>query len=135
MIKIQKKKLKIKAKITREEQKARDLALSQPKCVRIPRHKLSRQKFTSSVMESYDKISAVSAYQANREELVIETEPEIKMTEFIPTKIFLKKEVKRKAMQAVNHTVTTKSPTGEVISKIKLCSVASDPGSPECLSL
>lgn len=131
-------KVKQKPRLTREEQKMRDAALSQPKRVRVPRHAIIREKYNSSVAENYEKAAASSDCKflnTNDERVAVESEPEIKLTEFIPTKIYLKKEVKTKAMEAVNHTVTTKSPTGKVISKVKICSVASDPGSPDCISL
>mmetsp|Transcript_24966 Transcript_24966/g.22150 ORF Transcript_24966/g.22150 Transcript_24966/m.22150 type:complete len:125 (+) Transcript_24966:157-531(+) len=124
--------------MSRDEQKARDLALSQPRwVVRHPHHKVCREKQVSSALEIYDReiISPNTQLLSEESDEVVESEHEIKLTEFIPTKIYLKKEVKSKAMEAVNHTVTTKSPKGDVISKVRVCSLGSDPGSPGCISL
>lgn len=120
---------KSKKRTSRQEQKERDAALSKPKWQKVPLEKKIQEKLaTHEVCNEYeDNLSSTGQLSVK---LPVESEPEIKLTEFIPTKIFLKKEIKKKAMQAVNHTVTTKSSKGEVLSKIKVCSVTSDSGSP-----
>ncbi|CAI2386242.1 unnamed protein product [Moneuplotes crassus] len=119
---------KPKKRMSRQEQKERDSALSKPKWQKVPLEKKIKEKLaTHEICNEYaDNLSSTGQLS---HKLAPESEPEIKMTQFIPTKIFLKKEVKKKAMQAVNHTVTTKSSKGEVLSKIKVCSVTSDSGS------
>lgn len=118
---------KSKVAVSIKQQKERDAILSQPKNACKPKYNLSKKRYTSSYFDQCETVAtAYGDKQAKTEPWnEVESEPEIKLTHFVPTKIYLKKEVKQKAMQAVNHTVTTMSPTGKVVSRIKICSSTS----------
>lgn len=49
----------------------------------------------------------------------------IRLTEFVPTQLKLKRDLSKRISRAINKTVTTVSPTGSVVSNIKTCSVVS----------
>jgi len=86
------------------------------------------KKFASSNIEIVNEAANTSFCQDDTQEVndIPESEQEIRLTEFVPTKIYLKKDLKKQWMVAVNHTVTTMSPNGKVVSKIKICSVKTE---------
>jgi hypothetical protein len=116
---------KSKVTISKKRQQERDDELSKPKRVRQPCLPVIKKRGASCKIDTNNEICNTSIYPM--EEAIPsktpESEPEIRLTEFVPTKIFLKKDIKKECLKAVNHTVTTLSPTGKVMSNIKICSI------------
>lgn len=117
---------KPKCGVSKKRQQEKDAALSQPK--RIRERPVKPAKYCSSLMDIKDTLSQTTNCAGELEVAKTnpETEPEIRLTKFVPTQIFLKKDLTKKCMHAVNHTVTTVTPTGKVVSNIKICSIMSD---------
>lgn len=114
-----------KQKLTAHKKNVPNTVVQNDKLKKLP----IKRSNTNKLRKLNNSKKGTSMFDASKEEEANFIEKPIKLTEFVPMKIKLKRDFDKKQIQVVNQTLSASSPCGSMASNIRICSLISESNS------